>query len=87
MNCLCRDQQISVDVNGRRVRLKGVNETFHFIRLIRSRNHDADLGLALVKALRDLGNDIPPEEEEEFSRILAEMFGVYCAVEPATGCR
>ena len=86
MSCLCRDEQI-VDVNGRRVLLKGVNETFHFVRLIRGKNHDANLGSVLVKALPDLGNCIPPAEEEEYSRILVEMFAVYCAVEPVIGCR
>ena len=80
MRCLCRDEQI-VNVSGRSVLLKGVNETFHFARLTRGQNHD-HLGPILVKALRDVGNHIPPDAEEAYGRILAEVFGVYCAVEP-----
>ncbi len=87
MGCLCRDEQI-VEMNGRRVRLNGVSETFHFVRLIRSKKGDGeDLGQVLIKALRQVGNHIPPEEEVEYGRILAEMFAVYCAVEPVVGCR
>ena len=86
MSCLCRDEQI-VDVNDRRVLLKRVKETFHFVRLIRGQNHEVDLGPVLVKALRDAGNHIPSDEEEEYGRILTEMFAVYCAVEPVVGCR
>lgn len=86
MGCLCRDEQI-VDVRGRKVRLVRVNETFHFVRLTRSRNAPADAGAVLVKALRDVGNHIPADEEVEYGRILAEMFALYCAVEPEVGCR
>jgi hypothetical protein len=86
MSCLCRDEQI-VEINGQTVLLKGANETFHFVRLIRSKNHDADLGPVLINALRDVGNHIPPDEEEEYSRILAEMFAVYCSVGPVVSCR
>lgn len=86
MNCLCRDEQ-TLDVNGRRVVLKGVSETFQFVRLIRGKSRNDDLGPVLIKALRDIGNHIPYHEEEDYSRILVEMFAVYCAVEPAAGCR
>jgi hypothetical protein len=86
MSCLCRDEQI-VEVNGRRVLLKGVRETFNFVRLIQSKNHNADLGPVLVRALRDVGNHIPPDEEDEYSRTFLEMFAVYYAVEPVVGCR
>ena len=85
MSCLCRDEQI-VKVKGRTVLLERVNETFHFVRLIRGRIQDADLGSVLVGALRDAGNHIPPDEEDEYSRILAEMFAVFCSVEPIAGC-
>ncbi len=86
MGCQCRDEQIVV-VNGRTVGLKGVSETFRFVRLVHRRDADAELGPVLVKALRDVGNRIPPDEEVEYGRILAEMFAVYCAVEPVVGCQ
>lgn len=86
MSCRCRDEQ-SVDVNGRRVLLKGVSETFRFVRLMCRKNPDGDLGRILVRALREVGNQIPPGEEEEYGRILAEMFAVYCVVEPVFACR
>lgn len=86
MSCRCRDEQI-LEVNGRPVLLRGVNETFRFVRLTQHKNHEANLGAVLVKALREVGNDIPRDQEEEYGGILAEMFGVYCAVEPLVGCR
>ncbi len=85
MGCHCRDEQI-VDVNGRRVLLKRVSETFHFVRLDTQQEPRRRPRLVLVKALRDVGNHIPPDEEVEYGRILAEMFAVYCAVEPLGGC-
>lgn len=86
MSCHCRDEQI-VNVNGRKVLLTSVSETFHFVRLIRGKNHDADLGSVLVKALREVGNHIPFDEEVEYGWILAEMFAVNCVVQPVVGCR
>ena len=86
MGCLCQDEQIVELDKSRRVLLKGVSETFHFVRLIGGQPADADLGPVLVKALRDVGNHIPPDEELEYGRMLAEMFTVYCAVEPLGCC-
>ena len=67
MGCQCRDEQI-VNVNGRKVGSKSVSETCHFVRLIRGREPDADLGPVLVKALREVGNHIPFDEEVEHGR-------------------
>lgn len=85
MGCCGSKNQI-LQVGGEQVRLRNVNETFQYVRFTLSLRPDTPgVGETLVKALRQVGNDISPALEQEYITRLSEMFELFCATKIKSG--
>jgi hypothetical protein len=83
--CGPSDHQI-IEIGGERVRLKSVTETFQYLRFTLGVNPETPgVGEKLVAALRQVGNDIPPAQEQEYITLLSGMFELFCATK-VRGC-
>jgi hypothetical protein len=81
------DERI-VEINGKRVRLKGVAETFRYVHLmLGGRPEPPGIGNAPLEALREVGHHIRAATEPQYAQVLSEMFGLYCAMACAVADR
>ncbi|PSH05471.1 MAG: hypothetical protein CXZ00_01930 [Acidobacteria bacterium] len=66
-------------INNEIVILKGLAHTFESLRARRGlRPTSPNLGSTLVEAVRQAGNDIPAELEQDYATVLIEVFMRYC---------
>jgi hypothetical protein len=92
MGCCGAGKETSKDqilqINGEQVRLKGVTESFRYAQTTLGLHPTAPgFGEAIVKALRQVGNDIPEAQEQEYAQTLTGMFELFYATEgKSKGC-
>jgi hypothetical protein len=86
MGCCGPSRDQILPVGGQQVRLKSVTETFQYLRFtLGVFPTTPGVGETLVKALRQVGNDIPPAQEQEYITELSAMFELFCATKVRGG--
>ena len=86
MGCCGTSQDQTLQIGGKPVSLKGVTETFQYVHsMLGLLPITPGVGNALVKALRQAGNDIPVAQEQEYVQLLSGMFGLFCTTKVKGG--
>lgn len=79
--CSCGTGLVStkeIDLDGRKVKIKGLKETFRaYENIIDPEKTDGDRLLSALKAV----NDIPEAEEKKFKKAILKEYKKYCGIE------